>query len=82
MNHLNLPGEKFDRGFDPGEIRWVIHAPDMQDSLMLATDEQAAQWFTGVSLEEIKAAKPGDWMRYKEGIGIRLGSYIADADGY
>lgn len=80
-----LPTDKYDRGFDPFAIRWAIFSPGMQDELRLATDAQALEYFNaiqndGLQAEQLAAAKPGDWMRYKEGIAIRLGSHIQGAD--
>jgi hypothetical protein len=80
-----LPTDNYDRGFDPFLIRWAIFSPGMADELRLATDEQALEYFNaiqsdGLTAEQLAGAKPGDWMRYKEGIAIRLGAHIQGAD--
>lgn len=81
-----LPTDEYDRGFDPFAIRWAIFSPGMLNELRLATDAQALEYFNAVTMsgrltaEHLAAAKPGDWMRYKDGIAIRLGSVIEPTD--
>jgi len=72
--------DKYDRGFDPEHVAWAVFSPQMMDEFHLATHAQVAEYF-GADVATLEATKPGDWLTYKHGIAIRLGSFIKSDTG-
>jgi hypothetical protein len=77
-------------------MKWAIFLPDLLDDLRLATDEQLIDYagfdvetvtydegirpVPGTFTAAVLGARPCDWIPFKEGIALRLGSCIDPAE--
>lgn len=82
--------DKFDRGIDVDAIEWAVFSPGMHTEFRIATRAQILAknspfFFDAADPNDVRrlnGARPGDWIRYKEGIAIRLGRCIEEYESW